>query len=332
MQRPSPLAGPNAAWLLALGAASLGVAALSHSHLGLRLQPQGWLAWVAFLCLGPWVEEWAFRATLLPELTRVLQRWTPRLAPWSANALVSAVFVMLHQGMAGTQAWLWFIPSWVLGMVWFRFRRLSVCVLVHAWFNACLALVSLAGPSDASAQSTAMPCPSAHPPALSVSARHEGRHLQALVEEDASGRWVLITRSQAKHSAQTQCIRQERLLGTAAADPLPSLAFEGGVLTLQWFRPATATLAHSETHRMVLDGTQPQWPLVRYAHEVTGLTERRGVQADLAAHQAQWHRWQAPDTTTHTVTGALRDLPPPTLASLPHHTAFALRPLVPRMH
>ncbi len=328
---------PQVTWLLLLGVASLVVAGLSHRLLGLHLQPQGALAWWMVLCLAPVVEEWAFRANLLPELTHGLERWWPRLAPWVANALVSLLFVGVHHGLAGSQAGWWFIPSWVLGMVWFKFRRMSVCVLVHAWFNASLALVSVGGPVSAFAQSTDMPCTTETPAVLSARTAQADRHLQAMVQTTPTGQWVLVVVNEATaadapmRTPPGQCLRNERLLGSSRSDPMPTLVFEGHELHLQWFRPATSSQARSEVHRMVLDGSQADWPMVRYEHEVSSLSETRGVRADLRTHHAQWHH-DAPASGRNTVSGALKASPPPSMVDLPHHTAFALRPKVPRVH
>lgn len=337
MRLSRPPLPPQVSWLLLLGAASLGVAGWSHSVLGLSLRPQGALAWLMFLALGPLVEEWAFRANLLPELTRSLQRRWPRPAPWLANALVSLLFVGVHHGMAGSQAVWWFIPSWVLGMVWFKFRRLTVCVLVHAWFNVSLALVSWGGPLMAHAKSNHMPCSPDTTPAMSAHTVHADRHLQAEVHPSPTGQWVLLLiesprASASAHTSAHRCLRNDQLLGSVTTDPLPTLSFDGGELQLQWFRPASSAHASSEMHLMVLDGAQAEWPVVRYAHEVSSLTRTRSVSANLRTHQAQWHQRDPASAEGNTVSGALLPMPLQAMASLPHHTAFALRPKVPRVH
>ncbi len=353
----------DALWLLALCTASLGVAWLAHRHLGLSLQPQGWVHWVAFLLLGPWVEEWALRAQLLPECTRVLSRWWPRIAPAMANGGVSLIFVALHHGMAGSMAWLWFIPSWVLGMVWFRFQRLSVCALVHTWFNVSLLAITAVGSAHAGeparpsvsllTRGAAMSdCAKSHePPGTTarsvVSARlHEPTwHRQADVwaTDDPTGKpgtWALVVRVQPQGATHAvRCWRTSTLLGPPDTSPVPALAFEQGLLVVTWQRhETTGAQAHPggsavrEMHRMVFDTDQPQAPLVRYQHQVTTLLEVRGVNADLVGHEAEWLRRPAHSPEGTRVVGRLQPLALVGLQDMPDHTHYSLQPQVNRVH
>lgn len=363
MHSAAPSRRADAGWLMLLGVASLGVAWLAHRHLGLSLQPQGWVHWVAFLLLGPWVEEWALRRQLLPECVRWLQPRWPRHATWIANGLVSLVFVALHHGMAGAMAALWFIPSWVLGMAWFRYQRLSVCALLHTWFNVSLLAVSVVGaahagtpPSFTPAHLDSGPMPPCTPKPVPppddaqvlVSTRQSGPDGErlAFVEVSPSAspgtapRWSLVVQVRAGSGPTRQhCWRNTHLLGTPETAPRPVLQFDQGLLTITWWRPASPdpdTPAHAgavrEMHRMVFDTDQAQAPLVHYEHQVTTLREVRGVRADLVRHQAEWLRRAAHATDTTRVGGDLQALPLTGLQEMPEHTAFSLQPKVPRVH
>jgi Type II CAAX prenyl endopeptidase Rce1-like len=366
MHSAAPSRRADAGWLMLLGSASLGVAWLAHRHLGLSLQPQGWVHWVAFLLVGPWVEEWALRRQLLPECARWLHHRWPRRAPWVANGLVSLVFVALHHGMAGSMAWLWFIPSWVLGMVWFRFQRLSVCALVHTWFNVSLLVVSSLGVAHAGTlPASSTPSKGAHMPDCTQGpeAGHASLHTEspALVtvrQADAGmirlamvqaapptspgepRTWTLVVQTQAESANHpARCWRNTALLGTPDTAPLPTMQFEHGLLSITWRRPGSAQpdgpageQAFREMHRMVFDTDRPQAPLVRYEHQVTTLREVRGVRADLVRHTAQWHRRPADASETSQIVGELQALPLIGLQALPEHTAYSLQPKVNRVY
>jgi hypothetical protein len=67
-------------------------------------------------------------------------RWKhPRYALWGATAL----FALGHAPWVGWQALWLMLPGLVLGWVWWRYRRLSLNVLIHAGFNAALVLTTL---------------------------------------------------------------------------------------------------------------------------------------------------------------------------------------------
>ncbi len=355
------LQGRDAAWLLLIGAASLGVAGFAHSHLGLRLQPQSWLPWVAFLCLGPLIEEWALRANLLPELTRALRQraWATGPAQWVSNALVSAVFAALHHGMAGPQAWLWFVPSWVLGMAWFRYRRLLICAGLHIWFNASLALVTFGWPMATQAQSHAThPAPegpmsplttpplSAHlvsPEALPFATTHwQGVQLDAQVL-NIEGRMVLQVGRRTQGSPSVDAVATQ-LLARDALGTLPAMRFEGPLLQVRWHRPGSTEQGKAESnvepheesieewHEMSFDSRLTGWPLVAYRHEVLRLGELSGVRASLVEAKATWYRQVQGTPVRDLIQGPLKTQPMVMLADMPDHREFSISPRVPKVH
>ena len=370
MHRGTPVRLADVGWLMLLGTASLGAAWLAHRQLGLSLQPQGWVHWMAFLLLGPWVEEWALRRQLLPECARWLNTRCPRQAPWVANGVVSLIFVALHHGMAGALAWLWFIPSWVLGMVWFRFQRLSVCALLHTWFNVSLLIVSVMGTAHASTlqpSTTPSTAPSkvshmsdclegagagpgsaATPTSALVTARLVDAGVDRLAwvqamppsSQGQPGGWALVVQAKPLVAgAPARCWHNGALLGTPDTAPLPDIRFEHGLLVLTWWRQGAAEASAAdpegsfqEMHRMVFDTDRATSPLVRYEHQVSTVREVRGVHADLVQHKAQWHRTPVGAKDSRWVTGDLKPLPLMGLQDMPEHTAYSLQPQVNRVY
>jgi len=359
MHARPPLQRQDAAWLLLIGAASLGAAGFAHSHLGLRLQAQSWLPWVAFLCLGPLIEEWALRANLLPELARALRQraWATGHAQWVSNAVVSAIFAALHHGMAGPQAWLWFAPSWVLGMAWFRYRRLLICTGLHIWFNASLALVTFGWPMDTQAQSHAanadsespLPMPplttptsSAQPlpPGALPSATSHWQDVQLsahIVEID--GRRVLQVGRQTDGTPRVDAVATQ-LLGRDGPAVLPALRFEGPLLHVRWDSqdggnpsgPTPHEQAHQQWHELSFDSSLSGWPLVAYRHEVIRQGELSGVTASLVEAKATWFRHPVGAPTRQDIQGLLKALPLVQLADMPDHRDYSIVPLVPRVY
>lgn len=356
MHTAPPLQRRDAAWLLLMGAVSLSGAGVAHSHLGLRLQPQSWLLWVAFLCVGPWIEEWALRAHLLPELTRALRlrAWRRAHAQWAANAVVSGVFAALHHGMAGPQAWLWFLPSWVLGVVWFRYRRLLICTGLHIWFNASLALVTFGWPAAAQAQSPgtqATPhAPMSTPPApmppeqtVPLDAWPKANTLWQGVELDAKvlridGQWVLQVGRLVGHQLVVEG-KASRLLDHAGPVNLPALRFEGPLLHVrwrEWVRPdQDGSEQDQQWHEMSFDSQQTGWPLVTYRHEVSRQGQVSGVSASLVDASARWYRHAAGadhSSDTKDVRGLLQASPLVLLANMPPFRDFSIVPRLPKVH
>lgn len=145
---PAPTAAPArgrlAARLAGFATVSLAAAWLAHHQFGLTLPAGSLWRVLAALLLYPLLEEWVFRAGL----QHGLQKWLVRVAPllWAgllANLLASAAFVALHAWIQGSAALWVLLPSLVLGELWRRWGNLLLCVLAHAWFNACLMLVAL---------------------------------------------------------------------------------------------------------------------------------------------------------------------------------------------
>jgi hypothetical protein len=109
--------------------------------IGLVLRIDSLLQAFWILALAPLLEEAAFRP--------LLQRGVfDTLAPHSAHAghlanLVTAIaFAASHLPAQGIKAILWLVPAAVVGDIWRRSGRLWQCVMLHAWFNACLAWAS----------------------------------------------------------------------------------------------------------------------------------------------------------------------------------------------
>jgi Type II CAAX prenyl endopeptidase Rce1-like len=359
MHALTPLGRRDAAWLLLTGAASLGGAVFAHSHLGLRLPLQSWLSWVACLCLGPLIEEWAFRANLLPELTRALRQraWAKGSAPWVSNAVVSAAFAALHHGMVGPQAWLWFVPSWVLGMAWFRYRRLLICTGLHIWFNASLALVTFGCPMNTLAQAQSHVAQAPHeapmspltsqsstvqpvaPGAFPVATSHwQGVDLDAQVM-DIGGRMVLQVGRRAKGTATVEGVATQ-LLGRDGPGQLPAMRFEGPLLHVRWVSPGgvdqkgpdSHKASPQEWHELTFDSRLDGWPLVAYRHEVISPAEVSGVTASLVDAKATWHRHARGKPTQQNIQGLLKALPLVKVADMPDHRDYSIVPLVPRVH
>jgi membrane protease YdiL (CAAX protease family) len=122
--------------ILVLSALTLGGAGLARA-LGFSLVLPDLRSALVFLVLAPALEEYVFRAQLQQWLA---DRWKhPRYALWGATAL----FALGHAPWVGWQALWLMLPGLVLGWVWWRYRRLSLNVLIHAGFNAALVLTTL---------------------------------------------------------------------------------------------------------------------------------------------------------------------------------------------
>jgi membrane protease YdiL (CAAX protease family) len=140
---------------IALAAAP--VAWCANQFLGLRLQPGNTGAWAWSLLLAPVLEEIAFRTLLQRGFQARLQAWLtqspsgrdtlvakPWLAGLGANSLTALAFAAVHAPSQGWVAVWWMIPALAIGEVWRQKPRVLPCIALHAWFNACLAGVSLA--------------------------------------------------------------------------------------------------------------------------------------------------------------------------------------------
>jgi Type II CAAX prenyl endopeptidase Rce1-like len=311
----------------------------------------GLWAWLGYLLLAPALEEWAMRSVLLQELSAWLHRRLPRqgeyLTDGLANGLVSALFAAMHHGVAGSLAWLWFVPSWLLGALWLRFRSLGMCVLAHAWFNAALILVSLVWPGQAQAAIKAsapkaatltQDCP-LNPPASTLESeltvatgQWQGQRLEARVYQQGQARVLRVQWHPGGRQASGQlCWLNAVLLGDLDA-PLPTLSFQRGLLHLRWDMPRHGLHARRETFEMMFDALRPGWPMVGYAHELASEREVSGVRANLVTHSARWHRRAAGESAATVRQGALVAVPPRPLAQVPRFTDFALVPVAQRVY
>lgn len=134
---------PRAAWTFAALLAALAppLAWFAQGALGVGLAWGGWEQALIVLVLAPLVEEWVFRSLLQASIApRLARRWPSGAAraAHGANLLASLLFVAAHWPGRGVWALWWAFPSLALGETWRRGERLLPCVLLHAWFNACL--------------------------------------------------------------------------------------------------------------------------------------------------------------------------------------------------
>ena len=142
---------------LCLASVAPAVAWLAYILLGLRLQPNHWtgwssglFAWVWVLALAPVLEETALRPLLQTGLRYQFGRievndrlhssldWRGHLA----NVATALAFVVLHLPANGALAVWWLAPAVAIGEVWRRSASWWLCVLLHAWFNASLLVVT----------------------------------------------------------------------------------------------------------------------------------------------------------------------------------------------
>ncbi len=87
--------------------------------------------------LAPWVEEYLFRGLIQTQLVQVLEKRWPhtRYRHGISNGLTSVLFCLAHVPAYGGMAWTRLLPSCVLGYLWTRYHRLTVCIATHAYFN-----------------------------------------------------------------------------------------------------------------------------------------------------------------------------------------------------
>ena len=128
------------------------VAWAAHAGLGLQLHPHphAQTGWVWVLVLAPVLEETAMRPLLQTGLRHQLERlranplgstqdWRGHLA----NGGTALVFAALHMPANGVLALWWSVPALAIGEVWRRSSNGWACVLLHVWFNASLAAVTV---------------------------------------------------------------------------------------------------------------------------------------------------------------------------------------------
>lgn len=146
---------------LSLAALAPAAAWAAYTLLELRLAPgadPGWMpgatgglvAWVWVLALAPMVEEAVmrplFQTGLRQQLGRIQRQGWGTSNDWrgyAANAGTALVFAMLHVPANGVAALWWLLPAVAIGEVWRRSASWPLCVLLHAWFNANLAAVTV---------------------------------------------------------------------------------------------------------------------------------------------------------------------------------------------
>lgn len=302
---------------------------LAQSYASLRLSPQGLYAWFNVIFLAPLLEEWALRSVLLRSLVSLLERHVSRHARWVANGVVSTLFVIVHQSAVGQMAWLWFFPSWVLGMVWFRFESLWACAITHAWFNVALILISILGAQSAQAQ-TAVPtltssCTMNSTALLTAESAWADKKLQASVFQEAD-RWVLHV-AEVLSSGDMVCMHNSNLLGKATTTR-PVLVFNAGfLLSVWWHLPQEEVHGRQEVFEMVFDAQRNGWPLVRYRHKLVSVNASSGVDADLEQYVASWTQLDPGETRPRLLTGPLQPLPLQPLSQVPFFADYALQPV-----
>ena len=132
----------------------------AYAGLGLHLAPGHWTGWTSWtswtwvLLLAPALEEFCLRPLLQAgvrhQLDRIrvdgLRSWFGWGADWRghfANSAVALVFAALHAPANGLLAFWWLVPALAIGEVYRRSGSGWLCVLLHAWFNASLAGVTL---------------------------------------------------------------------------------------------------------------------------------------------------------------------------------------------
>ncbi|MDE1948547.1 MAG: JDVT-CTERM system CAAX-type protease, partial [Burkholderiales bacterium] len=83
------------------------------------------------LVFAPLFEECVFRAGVQEALLR------RSVAPGVANLVTAALFGAVHVAMRGeASAWAVVLPALVVGAAYGRWRRLRICVVLHAAMNA----------------------------------------------------------------------------------------------------------------------------------------------------------------------------------------------------
>lgn len=151
---------------LGLGLASIAPAFAwtAHAMLGLHLHPGQWSGWASgfwawawVLALAPALEEWVMRLLLQSGFHEQLGRWgrlhrgrLNHVLDWRghiANGATAVVFAALHMPANGLMALWWLLPALAIGEVWRRSASWMQCALLHAWFNACLVLMTALGGS-----------------------------------------------------------------------------------------------------------------------------------------------------------------------------------------
>ncbi|MEI8029738.1 MAG: JDVT-CTERM system glutamic-type intramembrane protease [Comamonadaceae bacterium] len=130
------------AYSVAAACGPLGAWLLLQIGLGLRSAACAPGALLTLLVIAPIAEETVFRLGLHNWLAA---KWNAQVGCLSlANVLVAIVFGSLHALHQGSALLLLTAaPALVFGWMWeLSGRRLMVPVLLHAWYNLCIALAS----------------------------------------------------------------------------------------------------------------------------------------------------------------------------------------------
>jgi membrane protease YdiL (CAAX protease family) len=116
------------------------VVALSVMSVALALAGPGVQRMAILLVLAPLIEESAFRAGLQEAL---LLRWK---TPLAANVMTALVFGLGHVVLRGdAAAFSVALPALLIGAAYGRWRRVRVCVVLHAGMNTLWLAWSLLG-------------------------------------------------------------------------------------------------------------------------------------------------------------------------------------------
>lgn len=132
MRTAAPASGASTAVLAAavLVAASTALALASGATVG-AIASAVWPLAVSLL-IAPIVEETVFRSGLHDGLLH------QGIAPWLANLVTAFAFSAAHMLLTGPslQSVMVFLPALLIGAAFTRWRRLRVCIVMHAAMNA----------------------------------------------------------------------------------------------------------------------------------------------------------------------------------------------------
>jgi len=125
------------------------MAALAASqYLGWRLPLPTLGSALLSLVLAPLIEEWVMRSLLQSGLLQAALRagWNTRAAETAAALGAALAFAAAHvqhlDGRLIVSMLGWAVPGLVLAWLWSHRHRTLDCVLLHAYFNACMAAAS----------------------------------------------------------------------------------------------------------------------------------------------------------------------------------------------
>lgn len=126
--------------VLAAMLAGAGWFALRQYGFGARWEFSERLFW-HFIVLAPLAEELFFRG-LIQDVLRKYVRWRWRFVS-GTNVVTSVLFSFAHlAGGSAVHAGLVFIPSLIFGGVYDRHRTVIPCIILHAFYNINVFLIS----------------------------------------------------------------------------------------------------------------------------------------------------------------------------------------------